>query len=41
MRRIADHQTDSINLAGIRTVMGLEDENAALRATLERYEKDS
>ncbi|WP_462068410.1 MerR family transcriptional regulator [Microbacterium saperdae] len=35
MRRIADHQTDGINLAGIRTVMGLEDENAQLRATLD------
>jgi DNA-binding transcriptional MerR regulator len=36
MRRIADHQTDGINLAGIRAVMGLEDENAQLRATLDR-----
>lgn len=36
MRRIADHQSDGINLAGIRTVMGLEDENAELRATLDR-----
>jgi hypothetical protein len=36
MRRIADLQTDGVNLAGIGRVMGLEDENAALRASLER-----
>lgn len=35
MRRIADLQTDGVNLAGIGKVMGLEDENAELRATLD------
>ena len=35
MRRIADLQTDGVNLAGIGRVMGLEDENAALRASLD------
>lgn len=41
MRRIADHQTDGINLAGIRTVMGLEDENAELRASLGRRDPET
>jgi DNA-binding transcriptional MerR regulator len=36
MRRIADLQTDGVNLTGIGRVMGLEDENAELRATLDR-----
>lgn len=36
MRRIADLQTDGVNLAGIGRVMGLEDENAELRASLDR-----
>jgi MerR family transcriptional regulator/heat shock protein HspR len=35
MRRIADLQADGVNLAGIGRVMGLEDENAELRATLD------
>lgn len=36
MRRIADLQTDGVNLAGIGKVMGLQDENAELKATLDR-----
>lgn len=36
MRRVAALQTDGVNLAGIGRVMGLEDENAALRASLDR-----
>jgi MerR family transcriptional regulator/heat shock protein HspR len=36
MRRIADLQTDGINLAGVGRVMGLQDENAELRASLDR-----
>lgn len=35
MRRIADLQTDGVNLAGIGKVMGLQDENAELKATLD------
>lgn len=36
MRRIADLQSDGVNLAGIGRVMGLQDENAELKATLDR-----
>jgi DNA-binding transcriptional MerR regulator len=39
MRRIADLQTDGVNLAGIGRVIGLEDENAELRATLDSRDR--
>jgi MerR family transcriptional regulator/heat shock protein HspR len=39
MRRIADLQIDGVNLAGIGKVMGLEDENAELRATLDNRDR--
>lgn len=35
MRRISDLQNGGVNLAGIGMVIGLEDENAELRATLD------
>ncbi|WP_051671197.1 MULTISPECIES: MerR family transcriptional regulator [unclassified Microbacterium] len=35
MRRISTLQTDGVNLAGIGKVIGLEDENAELRASLD------
>lgn len=38
MRRISTLQTDGVNLTGIGKVMGLEDENAELRATLDGHE---
>lgn len=38
MRRIADLQTDGVNLTGVGKVMGLQDENAELRASLDRKE---
>ncbi|KJL26518.1 putative heat shock protein HspR [Microbacterium oxydans] len=38
MRRIAELQTDGVNLTGIGHVMGLQDENAELRASLDRHE---
>lgn len=40
MRRIADLHTAGVNLNGIGRVMGLEDENAALRATIEHRDLD-
>ncbi|WP_350353262.1 MerR family transcriptional regulator [Microbacterium sp. A8/3-1] len=40
MRRIADLQTDGVNLAGIGKVMGLQDENAELRASLDRADPE-
>lgn len=36
MRRIADLQTDGVNLTGVGKVMNLQDENAELRASLDR-----
>ncbi|WP_223627262.1 MerR family transcriptional regulator [Microbacterium sp. EST19A] len=36
MRRIADLHTDGVNLAGVGRVIGLQDENAELRASLDR-----
>lgn len=36
MRRIADLQTDGVNLTGVGKVMNLQDENADLRASLDR-----
>lgn len=36
MRRVAQLQVDGVNLAGIGRVMELEDENAALRASMDR-----
>lgn len=40
MRRVADLQTDGVNLTGVGKVMDLQDENAELRASLNREETE-
>lgn len=40
MRRVADLQTDGVNLTGVGKVMDLQDENAELRASLNRKETE-
>ncbi|WP_223627018.1 MerR family transcriptional regulator [Microbacterium sp. EST19A] len=40
MRRVADLQTDGVNLTGIGQVMDLQDENAELRASLDRRDPE-
>lgn len=40
MRRIVDLQTEGVNLTGVGRVMGLQDENAELRASLDRAHRE-